>query len=140
MQFKRILVQFSKAQISSFLATVCDFSLTAFLFQYCSFHYAVSTFLGAVFGGMTNCTINYKWTFRHNTGTKKTVIYRYTLVWIGSLILNTGGTSLCTHMLSTIKGTDLNILMTSKIAISILVAVFWNFTMQKNYVYRNKTT
>lgn len=138
MQFKRLLAQFSKAQISSFIATMCDFSLTAFLFQYCSVHYAISTFFGAVFGGMTNCTINYKWTFKHSSSNKKTIVYRYILVWIGSLLLNTGGTSLCTHMLSTIKETDLNILMASKITVSVFVAVFWNFTMQKNYVYRKK--
>lgn len=140
MKFKRVLVQFGKAQISSSIATACDFLLTAILFQYCSIHYTICTFLGAVSGGLVNCSINYKWTFRHSTNRQKTIAYRYTLVWIGSLLLNTGGTSLCTHMLSTIKETNLNILMTSKIAVSILVAVFWNFTLQKKYVYKDKTS
>ena len=100
---------------------------------------AVSTFLGALTGGVVNCVINYRWTFKSQETSKRRIALRYSLVWAGSILLNTLGNVL---VISIIEGfgsgerASLQLVMIVKTIIAILVAVFWNYTMQKCYVFK----
>ncbi len=123
--------------MSSLISTAVDFLLTASLVKFASLWYVYATFIGSIAGGATNCVINYNWTFKGSEHRKRTIMYRYCLVWIGSLILNTAGTALVANIIShdgTAKA--FGIVMESKTLVAILVAFFWNFTMQKKYVYK----
>ena len=134
----RTIAQFLEAQMSSLISTAVDFLLTATLVKLAGLWYVYATFIGSVAGGTTNCIINYNWTFKGSEHRKRTIMYRYLLVWIGSLILNTTGTALVANIIShdgTAKA--FGIVMESKTLVAILVAFFWNFTMQKKYVYKN---
>lgn len=135
---------FLKAQFSAQMATVVDFLATILLANLSTIGYVYATFLGAVTGGALNCIINYRWTFRTNGCKKRHVITKYILVWIGSIFLNTLGTYLLTEYCGRIEWVSealgvyfANFFIISKIIVSLLVGVLWNYTMQRIFVYRN---
>lgn len=128
---KNTVVTFSKAQCSAWIASAVDFSITVLLAHACGLWYAYATFIGAVSGGMTNCAINYKWVFHAFGMKKKYVAVRYAIVWCGSILLNTFGTYLLTEF------SRQNFLL-SKILVAVLVAVFWNYQLQSNFVFTTR--
>lgn len=131
-----IISEFVKAQCSSLAATIVDFLLTAVLFQLAGLNHVLSTFLGSVTGGAVNCVVNYKWTFRGDLPSKKWVALKYCIVWAGSIYLNTYGTAVGVDYFTKDATTELHTVMIVKAVVAILVAIFWNFTMQKYFVYR----
>ena len=102
----------------------------------------LATGIGVVAGGIVNCIICYKFTFRAENCPWKAVVVKYALVWIGNLILNSGGTNLLYVMLE--KWNILEDLgfktagyyATARLVMSLLVSWFWNFVLQRNFVYR----
>ena len=48
----------------------------------------LATAIGLVVGGVVNCCINYKFTFRAEHCAVKAVAIKYLLIWGGSFILN----------------------------------------------------
>lgn len=134
---KRTITQFAEAQTSSLISTAVDFALTGILVEFTGLWYVYATLLGAISGGAANCTINYCWTFSGSEQRKRTIFIRYIMVWVGSLILNTSGTALVANIIShdgTEKG--FSTVMEAKTLVAILVAIFWNFMMQKKFVYK----
>lgn len=138
-------IEFGKAQVSSFASTVCDFMVTAMAYS-CTHHVVCSNICGALTGGAANCAINYKWTFHGTTRSKCAVVWRYVLVWICSVVLNTAGTEygvkalkhVCC-MIEPAYAVGVTGVLTVKAVVAVLVAVFWNFLMQKYYVYRKQS-
>ena len=135
---------FLRAQLSSQLATIIDFIITIGLAKLFSVYYVYATFAGSFFGGIVNCIVNYKWTFRPENCKKINIVIKYILVWCGSLFLNVGGTFLITEAITkviyiqNIFGHYLdNLFIFSKILVSLAVAFFWNYNMQRIFVYRN---
>jgi len=131
------ITQFLEAQMSSLISTAVDFLLTAMLMRFAGWWYVYAMLIGSVAGGTTNCIINYNWTFKGSEHHKRTIMLRYMLVWTGSLILNNVGTPLVANILShdgTAKA--FGVVMEAKTLVAILVAVLWNFTMQKRFVYK----
>lgn len=135
---KLTVKQFGKAQISSAFATLGDFSFAAVLFHFLHQGEGVSTFFGALLGGLVNCCINYRWTFRGCGQRYRTVFFRYALVWSGSIFLNTWGTVLGMKVVKEYIPDGLDIFMSVKALVAVVVAVLWNFNMQKYFVYKNK--
>ena len=90
--------------------------------------YADATLLGAIFGGIVNCSINYRWVFHALGMKKKYVALRYLLVWIGSIALNTYGTYALTET------SGMNFVL-SKAIVAVAVAVIWNYQMQRVFVF-----
>lgn len=133
----RWFIQFIEAQTSSLFCTIVDFAITAILVKFADVWYVYATTIGAICGGLVNCVVNYHWAFKGSEQRKRTIMYRYSLVWLGSLILNTAGTTLVANILSH-DGTPkaFGTVMESKTLVAILVAIFWNFLMQKKYVYK----
>lgn len=130
----RTTAQFIRAQFSSLSATGVDYAVTAILFQFCSVGYVWSTLFGAMCGGLFNGIVNYEWTFRGTSRSKRSVAVRYLIVWAGSIALNTLGVILLAPLFSSTIG--LGSLMSAKVIVSILVGCLWNFLLQKNWVYR----
>lgn len=125
---RRGIVTFAKAQCSASVATVADFALTIVLAKLCHMWYADATLLGAIFGGIVNCSINYRWVFHALGMKKKYVALRYLLVWIGSIALNTYGTYALT------EASGMNFVL-SKAIVAVAVAVIWNYQMQRVFVF-----
>jgi len=102
----------------------------------------LSVAIGAVLGGIVNCIINYKFTFHAAGQSVKAVSVKYILVWTGSLLLNMYGTTFLARPLS--KWTLLidwgftedGIFATSTLIVALLVSWFWNFLLQRRFVYR----
>ena len=132
---RNVVSQFIRAQLSSASATGIDYVVTAALFQFCSVGYVWATLIGAMCGGIFNCVVNYKWTFRGSERSKRAIAMRYLIVWIGSIVLNTLGVSVVAPLLAS-SSVGLGSLMSAKVIVSLLVGFFWNFLMQKNWVYR----
>lgn len=70
--------------------------------------------------------------------------YKYTLVWAGSVFLNTYGTYYLTEWIAgiswvrdTLSLYSKDLFIVPKIVVSILVALFWNYYLQRVFVYRN---
>lgn len=125
------ILTFSKAQCSAWMASAVDFAVTIILAEMLGVWYAYATFIGAISGGITNCCINYRWVF-HAYGLKiRRIAARYMIVWGGSILLNTYGT----YWLTELSGINFII---SKIIISILVGVLWNYQMQCRFVFSDK--
>lgn len=134
--------QFGMAQMSSLASTGCDFLVSAMVYMLTE-HVVLSTAAGAVCGGAANCAINYRWTFHGTSRSKRGVAWRYALVWIGSVVLNTTGTeygvklaNLLWAALGDTLARGLTTMLAVKAVVAVTTAVAWNFTMQKYYVYK----
>ena len=143
---------FFRAQLTSQLSGSTDFLVTitlanvlAYLFHKPEDFYVLrATFIGQVCGGITNCLVNYRWTFKAKEMKKRYVILRYLLVWLLSLFFNTAGTVYLTELLTkipyTMDHTGLlrkNMFILPKIVVSILVGFVWNYNMHRLFVYKN---
>lgn len=138
---KKGLLLFMRAQVSAQIATFVDFILSIFLNQWAEMYYVYATFIGTITGGMINCGINYKWTFRQTNSKLRYIVPKYILVWTGSILLNIGLTYLLTEWLmqqGLIACFDSvgRAFVSAKTVVSVFVALAWNYTLQKNFVFK----
>ncbi|GHV71678.1 CDP-alcohol phosphatidyltransferase [Bacteroidia bacterium] len=138
------IFMFLRAQLSSQLASLSDFLITIVLAKVFGIYYVYATFSGSVCGGITNCIVNYRWTFKAMGIKKRYVAVKYLMVWVGSIFLNTSGTYMMTELLRKITWlTELfghmfdDIFIVSKIIVSLIVGFAWNYNMQRIFVYRD---
>lgn len=102
----------------------------------------LSVACGAIVGGIVNCTINYHFTFRATDQSIRAVIVKYIMVWTGSMLLNMYGTTFAAMGISKWKFlhelgfTADGIFAVSTLLVSLLVSWFWNFALQRYFVYR----
>lgn len=135
---------FLKAQLSAQFASVVDFLVTILLVKLFEVFYLYATFTGSVVGGMVNCIINYRWVFHADECKKAHVAFKYLFVWGGSILLNTWGTFALTEWLTDMTWINCllgyyvdDVFILSKIVVAVLVAFFWNYHLQRVFVYRN---
>ncbi len=110
------------------IATGCDYAMRLFLDKIVDLNYLYATFLGGLTGGIVNCFVNYNFAFRGNTPRKIDVAMRYFLMWAGSIALNTGGTGFFKEV------AHLRV-YTAMLLTSFLVALFWNYMLQRSFVF-----
>lgn len=135
-------LMFVRAQLSAQVATIADFVLSIALNQLFGVYYVIATFCGALTGGIINCTINYKWTFHTSDCRPAWVMFKYVLVWIGSIALNTGGTYLLTELLTgrahaLFAVNESWAFIIAKIVVAVSVAVLWNYNLHRKFVFRD---
>lgn len=134
---------FIRAQLSAQIATLVDFLVTILLVSLFDIYYVYATFIGAVYGGIVNGVVNYRWTFKA-TGCKKiNVAIKFVMVWLCSIGFNTWGTYLLTEQLGRIPWVKHSLslyfgdyFILSKVVVAIIVAICWNYNMQRWFVYR----
>ena len=138
----KILYTFLRSGFSSQSSGILDL-LTGFaLFAWLGLPVWLSSAIGAVAGGILNCILNYRFTFRATNCPWKAVIVKYVMVWCGSMLLNSGGTEGLYYVLSRWHWLDLlgfkpdGYYAASRLTVSILVSWFWNFLLQRYFVYR----
>ncbi len=138
----RVEYAFLRSAVSSQTASWVDLFLGFALFAWVGFAPWLSTAVGAVAGGVVNCIINYKFTFRANDCPWRAVIIKYAMVWFGSLSLNSLGTQglylafkswpyLHEHGFN-----DDGTYAAARLLVSLLVSWFWNFLLQHSFVYK----
>lgn len=135
---------FMRAQFTSQISSATDFLVTIVLAKLFDVYYVLATSFGSVAGGIVNCTINYYWTFRSKECKKKYVLIKYTLVWIGSICLNTWGVYWMTESIQRVPWVQEtlahffdNIFIVSKVIVSLLVGWFWNYNLHRTFVYKD---
>lgn len=115
------------ATISAFAATAADFGLMSFLVSEGLVSASLATALGCLLGGVINFTLNRWWTFG-STARPTLQALRYTIVSVSSALLNSGGVALA--LLLPIP--DYRI---GWVVVRGVVFLFWNFPLQRDYVY-----
>jgi putative flippase GtrA len=120
---------FTKAQFTAQIATLTDFAVSLLLAEVFGLWYVWSSFLGALTGGLVNCSMNYRWVFHAEGLKKKDVAAKYIMVWTGSILLNTLGTYSLTEL-------SQQHFLFAKAFVAVCVAVFWNYYLQRNFVYK----
>jgi putative flippase GtrA len=123
------MLTFLKAQTSSLIASAMDFLITVLLVELTGIRIILASAEGTLSGGIINFIINRSWVFREGDKKTQVQIFRYTLVWAGNLVLNISGMYVITHF------TSLNYVI-SKIFISVLVGVLYNYFLQKRFVFK----
>lgn len=138
---KRIWVL--KAVLVSQLSGLVDFVASYLSFRFLGVGPTYSAGIGAITGGVTNCALNYKWTFKSGNCPVPNVVTKYAMVWVGSLLLNSYGTgglnALFDHSVTLDDwGVSRDVRFTvARLGVSLMVSVFWNLLLQKVFVYRN---
>lgn len=125
------MLLFLKAQASSLIATMVDFLTTIIMVEVFKQHYVTAGIVGAVAGAITNFSVNRQWTFDSKKESVQTQTLRYALIWTGSLILNISGLYILTHFFNVEY-------IVSKVLVSIVVGVSFNYILQKKYVFAVK--
>lgn len=125
------MLRYFKAQASSLTATAADFLVTLLFVNFFSSWYLIASIIGTVSGGMVNFYINRNWVFDAASKALKWQVFRYVLVWIGNLILVTLGVYFLTHFF------NINYML-SKVLISIMVGISYNYYMQKLFIFSVK--
>ncbi len=136
---------FLRAQLSSQISSQVDFLVTILCVNLFGIFYGNATLMGNISGGILNCFINYKWTFKAKGINVSQVLVKFVLVWLGSIFLNRQGTILFTELvMQNISTSNLpgivveNIFLVPKIVVSIIVGVVWNYNMQRLFVYKDR--
>jgi putative flippase GtrA len=123
------MATFFKAQAASITATAVDFAVTIVLKEWLGIWYLIASITGTLSGGLVNFMMNRHWVFKAHDGRIHFQAVKYILVWIGNLILVSGGVFLLTQY------AQLSYLV-SKVLVSVLVGVFYNYVLQKRFVFK----
>ena len=124
------MITFTKAQLASILATAVDFLVYFFLYRTLGIWYLLSSATGTICGGITHFLVSRHWVFRAGEGKWSNQAVRYVLVWAGNLVLNTSVLYLLTQWTGTAYATA------NKIGIAVAVAIFYNYVLQKRFVFK----
>lgn len=120
---------FIKSQASSFIATVVDFAVLIGLTELLSVYYVHSVAIGAAAGAIVSFYLGRNWAFRRKDGKLSYQAIRYLFTSSASLFLNTYGVFLLTESMGIQY-------IYSKLIISFLVGILFNFFMFRYFVYR----
>lgn len=142
---KKGFFTFLRAQFSSQISSQLDFLVSILVVNLFGVYYGLATLLGNISGGMLNCYINYKWTFKAKGLQVRSVLLKFILVWLGSIYLNTKGTVLFTeYVMKKIPLESMpallvnNVFLVPKAVVSIIVGLLWNYNMQRSFVYKDR--
>jgi putative flippase GtrA len=120
---------FLKAQAASITASAVDFVTTVFLKEILRTPYLAASVLGTITGGVVNFLMGRNWVFDAGGKAVHKQSIKYLLVWCGNLLLNAAGVFLFTKYMGCQY-------IVSKIITSVLVGVFYNYFLQKRFVFK----
>jgi putative flippase GtrA len=130
------MITFTKAQLASLIATGVDFLVTFILLRWVGIPPVAAsarvTFYGVtgtLCGGFTYFMIGRNWVFNAQEKKWLAQVNRYVPVWIGNLVLNGSGLYLLTRYAGIQP-------MLAKVITATLVAVFYNYPLQKRFVFK----
>ena len=115
--------------MASFAGGMSDYGIMLLLTEVFGVYYVLSIMIGGVVGGIIMYSINRYWTFKATSVKKRSQVPKFIIVVLGSIALKSSGTWLMTEFLHV----DYRI---SRIIVDVVVAMGWNFTMQKLWVFK----
>ncbi|HEX4447200.1 MAG TPA: GtrA family protein [Polyangiaceae bacterium] len=116
-------------QVGATAATLVDFGAMIGCVELLHISPTIATGVGAALGGFTNFLLGRAWVFRQHSGRVHDQAIRYALVSGGGALLNTLGEHLV-HDRAHIQ------YIVARAMVSIAVSLFWNFPMQREFVFR----
>lgn len=119
--------------MSASVASIVDFGLAIGLNLTGVLTYGYANIIGVISGGLTNFTLNCRFVFSQTGRRTRYLALRYLTVWLGSMLLNGGGTNLITY----IVGAKYFVVVKSVVALC--VAFCFNYPLQRTFVFRKKT-
>lgn len=122
------MLQFLKAQAASLTATLTDYAVTWLCVSFFGIWYLAGSVAGTVAGGVINFYMGRNWVFNAENRNLNQQILKYILVWCGNLIIVTAGIYVLTHYL------NVNY-MISKLVVSGIIGTFYNYFMQKKFIF-----
>ncbi len=126
---KTSIQTFIKYNISSIIATLIDFLVLVILTEFFAVWYLISAVAGAVSGGITSFLLGRHWAFKKKSGNLYRQAFKYALTWIESMLLNVGGLYFFVDILNVQY-------VLSKVIVSIIVGLGFNYLMQKYFIFR----
>ncbi|HLI93792.1 MAG TPA: GtrA family protein [Puia sp.] len=128
------MITFTKAQITSLVATGVDFLVYYLLLRWAGLPSPAATgrvtFYGAtgtLCGGVAHFMISRNWVFRAQEGKWAAQVNRYLMVWMGNLALNAAG-------IYVLSRAGLSPIL-AKVITATSVAVLYNYTLQRYFVF-----
>ena len=138
-----LLFTYLRSIVSSQCASWSDMLIGFVFFAWLGFSPLTATMIGALCGGIINCVINYRFTFHASGVDWRAIIVKYTAVWLGSMLLNSYGTQVIYSLLSRwVWLQDIGVspdgfFAAARLFTSLIVSWFWNFALQRYFVYRS---
>lgn len=124
------MVTFIKANVASIIASVCDYLVTIFAVQQLGMDVVIGGITGTVTGGIINFWIGRQWVFSATENRPHKQAFRYGIVWTGNLLLNATGMYIFTKLAGIYY-------VAAKVITSVLVAIGYNYPLQKRYVFKS---
>lgn len=121
---------FIKANVASFIASSCDYSITVLLKEIFKIGEWTAGVSGTVTGGIVNFFVSRHWVFKAHTVKAHLQAKKFILTWTGNLFLNASGYYLLIHY------TSIHYII-AKLITSLTVAFAYNYPLQKKYVFKN---
>ncbi len=138
-----IFYTFLRSTVSSQLCGWLDTFISFFAFSLLHLTPFLSTAIGAFIGGVFNCIINYKFTFHAEGVDWRAVLVKFSLVWVGSLLLNSFGTQIVYYLVSdwgwlrNIEWISKNgTFLAARLFVALMVSLCWNFLLQRHFVFK----
>jgi len=116
-----------RSQIASMVATLADNSIYAILNEIFLVWYAAAVAMGAFCGAVIHFTLGRYWAFIAIEGKFQGQAFRYGLVALSSLLLNTGAVVLLTE-----NGLHRHV---SKAIVAVSVGLFFNYPLHRYFVF-----
>lgn len=120
---------FLKAQASSLISTAADFAITFVLKQMMGTWFFMASIIGTICGGIINFLLGRNWVFSSREHKAGEQLFKYILVWTGSLLLNASGLYFFTEILKLEN-------WISKVMVSLIVGIGYNYVLQKFFVFK----
>ncbi|MCH5221422.1 MAG: GtrA family protein [Muribaculaceae bacterium] len=136
-----LIFTFLRSGVSSQCAGWLDMIVGFILFAWAGLSPALATAIGAVCGGILNCFMCYRFTFRSKGVDWRAVMVKYIIIWIGGVALNSYGTEWLFYLihdwdwLEELGFKRDGYYAAARLTVSLLVSWFWNFPMQRCFVY-----
>jgi putative flippase GtrA len=123
---------FIKSNLVSLFSTALDMATLAVLARGLGINYVLATWLGTVVGSLTNFVVNKYWAFEAGGSPAGAQLARFALVQFGSSGLNTGTVwALRQH-----AGLELFV---ARLVAAVGVYLFWNYPLNRLFVFRHAT-
>lgn len=125
------MMKFFKAQASSLMGTGVDFLIVYLLSERAGAWYFGANVLSTLAGGITNFTINRWWVFKKENERIERQVFRYSLTWVGNMLLNSAGIQIVLHY----TGLHHHYMLV-KILVALLIGFTYSYAMQKRFVFK----
>ena len=122
-----LFTSFLRYNVSAGTATLCDFLMLIFCKEILGIYYVTATFFGALTGATVAFILGRNWTFISKISSQG---FRFILVVLGSVLLNTLGVYIFTDVFLVPHYTI------SKVMVAVMIGVCYNFPMQRYFVFR----